>query len=184
MISLSTLRAGFAVLLLVGLASGCESITAKSDFDEQFDFRPYRTFSWISDRPMLAVSAEVNPLAQTRIQRAITNTLTSKGYQFTPDRNAADFVIAFTVGSRQQVKVNTYPAGFHRPYRWGAPYYTEVDVRQYTQGRLAIDIFDTKLKTPVWHGYATKNITGRDQANPDELVGKAVDAILAQFPPG
>jgi hypothetical protein len=76
------------------------------------------------------------------------------------------------------------PAGFRRPYRWGGAYYQDIDVRQYTEGRLAIDVFDGKLKRPVWHGFATKTISSADQADPQKAIDAAVAAIVAEFPPG
>jgi hypothetical protein len=94
--------------------------------------------------------------------------------------------VAFTLGAREVVDVNStaYPTGFYRPYGWGGAYYQDVDVRQYTEGRLAIDLFDTRLKRPVWHGYVTKNITGKDQADPQAVITEAVSSILVDFPPG
>ena len=66
---------------------------------------------------------------------------------------------------------------------WGGPYYQNIDVREFTQGRLAIDIFDVKQKQPVWHGHATKSISSSDQKNAEALINKAVAAILKDFPP-
>ena len=173
----------------VVLIGACETINTRSDYDHSVDFSGYDSFAWISDKPMVVASPEVSPLAQSRIQNAIRRTLESKGMRFVEDATDADFVVGFTVGTRQQVRVDTtpiypYPAGYRGPYRWGYPYYQDVDVREYTQGRLAIDVFDAAEKQPVWHGFATKNITGADQADPEPLITKAVEAILKDFPPG
>jgi len=63
-------------------------------------------------------------------------------------------------------------------------YYQDVDVREYTEGRLAIDLFDVRRRRPVWHGYGTRSLTGREVKDPEKLIGAAVTAILADFPPG
>jgi hypothetical protein len=186
---MKTFARNLVVALVSLLIAACESISARSDYDHSFDFTGYHTFSWISEKPMIVASPEVSPLAQGRIQKAITQTLATKGIRYVPDPANADFVIAFTVGSRQQVSVSSasaypYPIGYVGPHGWGSPYYQDIDVREYTQGRLAVDVFDVKLKQPVWTGIATKNITGSDQANPKELVEKAVAEILKDFPPG
>jgi hypothetical protein len=169
------------------LASGCESISATSDYDRSFDFSSYHTFSWISNSPLIGKTPETSPLSEGRIENAVTDVLTQKGYRFVDVGNPADFVIAFTVGARQQVRVTStpYPGGYGMtPHMWGRPYYQDIDVREFTEGRLAIDVFDTRSKQPVWHGHATKSITSADQKNRDELINKAVAAILKDFPPG
>jgi hypothetical protein len=106
----------------------------------------------------------------------------------------ADFVLAFTVGSREEIKVDSYPStsggyyGVGGPNRWGGAYYggyygTETTVRQYTKGMLAVDIFDVKERRPVWHAVATKTIHESDRENIVETVELAVNSILGGFPP-
>jgi len=112
-----------------------------------------------------------------------------------PDAESADFVLAFTVGSREEIKVDSYPsmsagyAGYGYPRHWGGwggAYYgvgTETSVRQYTKGMLAIDVFDVASRRPVWHGVATKTIYESDREDASGTIKAAVDAILAGFPP-
>jgi hypothetical protein len=168
------------------VATACETIDIKTDHDPQINFSGYRTFAWISKSPLVSRAPEVSPLAEGRIQNAVRNTLTQKGFRYVEDPNQADFVIAFTLGSRQKLQVTStpYAASYGTgPYMWGRPYYQDVDVRQYTQGRLAIDIFDTKAREPVWTGVATKSITSSDQKRSEELINEVVAKILAGFPP-
>jgi hypothetical protein len=177
------------ILSMVGalalLLPGCASIQAKSDFDREANFAAYRSFTWIAAEPLMSAPPEVSPLASGRIQRAITATLQAEGYRYEANPARADIAIGFTLGARDKVRVDTstYPVGFRGPHRWGVAYYQDVDVRQYTQGRLAIDMFDTKLKRPVWHGYATKNLSSSDRKNAEQLILEAVTAILGGFPP-
>lgn len=98
-----------------------------------------------------------------------------------------------TIGSREEIKVDSYPsmsAGYGRAYQghwgWGGMYYgvgAETQVRQYTEGMLAVDVFDVKDRRPVWHGVATKRINDCERDNMDATIQAAVDAILAGFPP-
>jgi hypothetical protein len=176
-------------LLMVAFAlitAGCQSIQTYSDYDHRVDMSGYRTFSWISEHPMVDSSPAVSPLTEGRVQLAIIDVMQDKGIAFVADPKQADFVVAFTVGSRQKVRVDTtsYPIGYRGPFVWGPGYYQDVNVREYTEGRLAIDIFDTKLHQPVWHGYGTKSITGSDRKDPAAAIHKAVAAILRPFPPG
>ena len=173
-----------AALVLCLLMAGCESISARSDYDPSVDFSRYHTYSWISQSPLISKPPEVSPLAEVRLESAVTNELARKGYRFVEDPNQADFVVAFTIGAREKLNVTSMQgAGGLGPFAWGAPYYRDIDVRQFTEGRLAIDLFDAKLKVPVWTGFATKSITSSDQRNLGELANKAVVAILEDFPP-
>ena len=77
------------------------------------------------------------------------------------------------------------PAPYRGMYPWVGDYYQTADVRQYSVGRLTIDIFDTEGKLPVWHGHATKTIVNDDGGQKGKWIAKnAVGAILASFPPG
>ena len=184
--------AAISVLLLGGCASTFE---ATHDHDANHDFSNYQTFAWISENPMkVGPSVETpNPLLQPRIMSAVEAELATKGYQMADRRGDADFVLSFTVGSREKIRVDSYPtmsvgvaSGYPSHWGWGAAYHccaTDTQVRQYTKGILAIDVFDVKQRRPVWHGAATKTITESDRENMQETVNAAVDAVLAGFPP-
>ena len=61
----------------------------------------------------------------------------------------------------------------------------QIDVYQYTQGTLVIDIVDAKTKTLVWRGSATGTVDGQ-QRSPEEMqqrVNNVVAQIMANFPP-
>lgn len=54
------------------------------------------------------------------------------------------------MGNRDKIKVDTYPATYNAGFGWGRGYYggmymgNETRVRTYTEGRLAIDVYDVK----------------------------------------
>jgi hypothetical protein len=184
--ALNTLKYVLVSMMLLATATGCQTFNTTTDYDSSFNFANYHTFSWVSKSPLISKSAEVSPLAEGRIMNAVKADLTQKGFRFVDDPAKADFVVAFTLGSRQQVRVtsNPYAASYgYGAYTWGRPYYQDIDVREFTQGRLAIDIFDVRIKEPVWHGHATKSISSSDQKNAEDVINKAVAAILKPFPP-
>ena len=179
-----------ATLSVAIVLSACAStFQATHDSDPAQDFSNYQTFAWISKNPMTLGSTSVapNPLIQPRIMSSLERALKAKGYRFAKQPNSADFVLAFTVGSREEIRVDSYPSmagGYHG--RWGGGYYgygTETTVRQYTKGMLAVDIFDVRNRRPVWHGVATKKISEGDRQNMQVTIDAAVDAIMAGFPP-
>ncbi len=139
-------------VVLGGCASGFEAIY---DHDPTHDFSAYQTFAWISPRPMKigATSRIPSPLLEPRIMAAIDDALTAKGYTKYYAAESADFVLGFTVGSREEIRVDSHPTmaggygAYGRPGHWGGAYYgygTETTIRQYTEGMLAVDIFDVK----------------------------------------
>jgi Domain of unknown function (DUF4136) len=173
-----------AVLFVAGCAA---TLQARSDHDASQNFSHYHTFAWMADEPMVGPPGEVNrvsPLNRRRIVDAIETELRAKGFQQTPDRAAADFVVAYTVGARDRIDAQSYPAPYSGMWHWGWPYYgRDVDVRTYTEGTLAIDVFDGTTHQPVWHGWASKRVTAHDVKHAAEQIPPAVAAILKDFPP-
>ncbi len=58
---------------------------------------------------------------------------------------------------------------------------SETSVRQYTEGKLAIDIYDVKSHQPVWHGWATKRLTSEDKEAPSAAWNNIVIKVINQF---
>jgi len=187
----------FSAVVVTALLGGCAStFEATHDHDANNDFSSYQTFAWISKNPM-KVGPSVqspNPLLEPRIMSAVEAKLAAKGFSKVDVPKGADFVVSFTVGSREKIRVDSYPtmsvgyaSGYPSHWGWGAAYHccaSDTQVRQYTKGILAIDVFDVKDRRPVWHGAAQKTITESDRENAQETISAAVDAILDGFPPG
>lgn len=174
------------ICLLGMMISSCTSFQTHSDYDSQADFSEYATFAWISDQPFIQPRGHsdpyISPLDLQRIEKTIESVLLSKGYRQLEDNSKADFVVSFTVGARDKIDVTFYPSPYHGSWRW--PYYGEaVEAHTYTEGMLAIDIFDRAMGQPVWHGHARKRITGSDTEQAGPLIQEGVAAILSDFPP-
>ena len=194
------LKSGVALLaaaFIVGCATGFE---ATYDSDPAHDFSVYEKYAWVSDNPMKVgpTSRITNPMLQSRIMISIEDALEAKGYTMAKDVASADFVLSFTIGSREEINVDSSPSmgmgvgygsgygyGYPRHGGWGGAYYgvsTDTTVRQYTEGMLALDVFDVASHDPVWHGVATKRIHDSDREDAAGTVKSAVDAILMNFP--
>lgn len=175
-------------LMALGVVA-CESVSTRSDHDPAADFAGYRTYAWVTDelmvQPRAATDPIVSPLVQQRIHDAIDRALAAKG--FVEDQGSADFMVAFTVGLRDRVRVDHWGpyGGFYRPYgRYGGVGmgYDRSTATNYTEGTLAIDVFDGQTRRPVWNGSATKIVGERDE-RPEEIQ-QIVNSVLADFPPG
>ena len=178
------IAAATCAFMLAGCATTLET---HSDHDRSHDFSTYRQFAWMADQPMMAAPedvARVSPLNRRRIEQAIEKELVRKGFRMVPERDAADFVVSYTVGARDRLDVRSYPTPYRGPWLWGYPYFGhDVDVTTYQQGTLSIDVFDGKTHQPVWHGWGTKRISESDVKNAGELIPPAVASILKNFPP-
>lgn len=184
-------------VILAGLAGCASHFEATFDHDESNDFSNYKTFAWVSEHPMKVgnVKRTPDPLLEQEIMVTIESGLGEKGYRLISDLDSADFALALTLGSREEIKANAYPtmsigySGYGYPTHWGgwgSPYYgmsTAPTVRQYDKGMLAMDVFDVEERRPVWHGVATKSINESDLKDIDGTIQAAVDAILEGFPP-
>lgn len=184
------LTAAAAATALVLLATGCgPSFTVRSDRDPNANFAGYETFGWIGENPLVSVvtTGPVSPLLQGRLMDATRAELEAQGYRFVENGLDADFVVAFTVGSREQIRVDSYPSTFHSTSSWSRSSRVHgfststTTVRQTTRGQLAIDIFDVASRSPVWHGTAETSITSSVRDDPQPIINEAVKRILAEF---
>lgn len=176
--------------MVTALLAGCAAISTGAHYDETTDFGAYKTFSWIDEEPYIAAregaDTTVSPLTQAKIQKAIRAGFEAKGYEFVVQRDNADFVVAYTVGARQEISVDSYPAPYYGAWGWhvrGSHYYVhEVTTHSYTKGTLGVDVFDAARKQPVWHGWAEKTVTADDRKDPTAAINMAVTKLLEEFP--
>jgi hypothetical protein len=182
-------NAGAVVLAVVLLAVvGCTTLQVGSDYDRSASFSGLHTFA-VMKREHHGPSGMHNPLVTQRTEDAIEAELQRKGFMLTNDPGSADFTVDFTIGSRERTDVSTYPDpyvvwGWGRRGWWGGPYWgQDVDVRQYREGTLSIDIFDAHNHRPVWHGWAKKELSRKDIEQSEEPIRKAVASVLERFPP-
>ncbi len=169
------------------LLAGCSSLNPIIDYDASVDFSRFRTFSWIAERTVIVASGRppANPMIERHLKEATRATLEDKGFAFVEPSDRPDFVVAFTIGSREGVRVTSYPSHSMARGRAWSPHWggAHVLTHRYTEGQLAIDILEVALARPIWHGTAERAITTGDRENMSETVSEFVKAILAKFPP-
>lgn len=176
---------GALALTAMGAAlSGC-STTPKPSFNSEaapdINLANYSTYSWAFPK-----RGGGNPFVYERVQNAIDARLAQAGYRLVNEGDA-DMEVAFTLGARDKVDVTNWgPVGPYYPgygmnYRYGWAYqYNQVDVRNVTEGSLAMDVFDAKTDRPIWHGIASSRIGSTDSPS-DELIQVAVDGLVQRF---
>lgn len=180
-----------AVLAMsLALLSACGTIKSGSHHDEAFQsaFSQYKTFGWIADDPLVLGENQkslISPLTKKKIVMAIEKTLGDMGY--TKNTGDSDFVLAYTVGTRDKIDSQAYPVVYQGEWGWhlyGRYYYVNEPVhRMHTEGTLGVDIFDGRTNQPVWHGWASKTITAEDRSDPSDSIKQGVVEIFKHFPP-
>jgi len=177
-----------AVAIGLVLVHGCAtSPAAKIDFDPAIEFSSYHVFTWFSENPM-KVGETANPPSvslQNDLMAAIQSSLEASSYKLADSPELADFLVSFTVGSRESTKPDsdseTAPTVRGRG-GWGTAYHGGAN-ESYTQGILVINIFDAAEHRLVWHGASTTKITEQDRDNMPQVINAIVDTILSEFPP-
>ncbi len=186
---LATLAIAAAMLTGLSACSSSGGIQSTYDYNRQIDFSGYKTYAFISENPMAVSQTQgaINPMIEGRIMESIRIAMNGKGYNEVSDPESASMAIGFTVGSRDQIKVDSYPSSFSTGYARRGYYYgyntgTETRVRQYTEGQLAVDVFDVSSHTPAFHGVASKKISDSDRQNQQQVLNAVAAEALSGFP--
>ncbi len=90
------------------------------DVADQADFSNFHTYAWITDESLIARSDATSelgyPLNEQRTRAAMERELAHKGYRKVSGEEA-DFVVSFTVGSRDRVGIRQYYNDYGYSYR-------------------------------------------------------------------
>jgi hypothetical protein len=196
MLKVKSILKMFIVGVSAAIIAGCASqYKTKVDFDKNLkvDTSQYKTFAWLNEGKILAASEDINPVMKLRIDDAVEDAFITKGYKLISSSENADFAISYTVGNRDKIKINSYPASFNTDFIWGRGYYgargpfgsllrgTETRVINYTEGKLAVDVYDVKSHQPVWHGWAIKRIASDDKDEPEQFIKNLVEQVIVNF---
>jgi hypothetical protein len=182
-------RASAAGALGVGLAA-CTTLSVTTDANPNLSVASCHTYSFAnehlanSDHP----AAYGNPLNAQRLREAVAVNLAAKGIQ-PADPATAQCVVGYAIGSRQVF--NDYYAGwggwgyggfggrrggrFYGGLGWDGPYVDD-------ETRIAVDIFDARSRTPIWHASVGQNVSNLTGPNAEAKISQGTAAIFAKFP--
>jgi hypothetical protein len=187
MLSRQIINAGVSAALVVGLAA-CNTLPVTTDANPALSVASCHTYAFAQEHVANAdqQAAYGNPLNAERLKVAIESNLAAKGIQ-RADRASADCVVGYAMGSRQVF--NDYYAGFgggwgygwgrrggfYGGWGWDGPY-----VRDDT--RIAVDLFDAKSRTPIWHASVSQSVSDLTGPNAEAKISAGTAAIFAKFP--
>lgn len=149
-----------------------------TDYDRTANLNEYQTFGWL---PPTNIETRNNPLYYNelndkRIKTAIAKQLESRDYQFSED---PEMIIHYHIILEDKTVVRTDPYGYYYGPYWMR---TEVNVYEYREGTLIIDLMDADTNSLVWRGWITSFLKNSDPNNMEESVDKAVRMIFAEYP--
>jgi hypothetical protein len=173
-----------ALILGFALLTACSSVSTSYDFDPDANFENLKTYRWIMPaKAGDASDTRQDPLVLKRVQRAANEQLGARGYQLVTS-GSSDFCVAARLRSRERTRVTSTPAvyGYGYGYRyWGAQ---DIDVYQYEEGSIILDVVDKTGKTLMWRGVARAAVPESPTAEQiTKLVDEAVQKLIADFPP-
>ena len=168
-------------LLALGLFGACSSVTVSSDFDRDANFASYKTYAFTDEAKQLPVG-DIN---RKRIMDAVSSELALKG--FTPSEQP-DVLIDLKVMAQQKetaTATNTGGYGAGYGYRWGGGFSTTtINVEQYVEGTLFVDMIDNSKKQLVWQGRGMRTLDEDASSEKREAnIKDAVKQIFTKYPP-
>ena len=174
------------LLLVVWIiaTAGCSSLTVMFDYDQQEDFSKYHSFDFL---PLPQdIKQATSDLVIKRIIAATTRHMQAKGFEFTT--NSPDLLIAIHTEAKDKFNVTNW--GYHyAPYDiyWrghGYWYGSGIDVQQYEEGTLILDLVRADENEMIWRGAASRALPLNPSPDKlDKIVNEAVAKILENFPP-
>lgn len=160
------------------LITSCSSVRVMTDYDTKADFNQYKTFAFYKTG---IDKATISDLDKKRIMRAIEAELLAKGMtkSATPD-----VLVSLFTKSRERININDNNWGYGwgwNPWMWGGA--NRLDVNQYTEGTLFLDIIDAKNKELVWQGIGTGALRIQNIEKKEARIKEFVAEIMAKYPP-
>lgn len=174
-----------SLVLLVLLASltGCSSLTVNYDYDQNVDWGKYRSYAWM-DKPD-APTNPTQPMPDTQLwdQRFASSVQYEMGERGIIERDDPDLLVVYHFGSTEKIQVTDW--GYrYSDYYWGYGG-RQIDVYQFTEGSLVIDLIDAETKNLVWRGTGT-GVVEQTQRSPEEWqkrIDNIIHKIMESFPP-
>ena len=177
--------------LSLGLAA-CTSLPVTTDVNPNMSVTSCHTYAFAKEYVANAnqPAAYGNPLNAERLRVAIESNLAARGIQRV-DHTAADCVVGYAMGTRQVF--NDYygsfgpgwgfgggygwgrRGGFYGGWGWDGPYVSD-------ETRIAVDLFDAKTHTPIWHGSVSQNVSNLTGPDAEAKISAGTAAIFAKFP--
>jgi hypothetical protein len=179
------------LLIFVFFISACNSVKVVADYDMKTDFTQYKTFAFYKKG---IDKAQISDLDKRRILKAVEAELMAKGFT---KSETPDLLVNIFTKSQKKVDIynnNFYGAGFYGAGLYGGwyggwyPWYYGpnygMQISEYTEGTLFIDLIDAHKKELAWQGIGSGGLsTSGNVPKKEERIKEFVNQIMAQYPP-
>jgi hypothetical protein len=166
-----------AALTIFAIACGGPSVSVNYDYDTEYDFSNMKRYAYLP----IKATGTVSELKIRRFVDAVNNHLQTQGYTLSTEN--PDFLVALHSATKDKTSVTDWGYGMGARSSWYGGY-RDIDVSQYTEGTIFVDVVDPESRNLVWRGTATSAVD--DSASPDkqnEQFAKIAARIFANFPP-
>jgi len=170
----------FLILIAAALLTGCSSIKVSSDYDREATFTTYKTYAFTKE----AAELPIDDINKRRIMDAVSTELAAKGFSKS-DQPDVWIDLKLKAEQKQSATSSSTPYGAGYGYRWGGGFSTTtINIENYVEGTLFVDMIDVSKKQLVWQGRATKTIDPDSKTKDREYaITQAVKQIFTQYPP-
>jgi hypothetical protein len=202
-ILLTTITGAFA-LTAVACSSG---IQVRTSVAPDASLAGLHTFSVLaapersSSAPVLSANDPMlnNSITNQQLRNDLVQGFEAKGY--TLNASNPDFEVAYYAGTKEKMDTTYWNPGprYRYGYRgygfrsnrfaWAWPYYSgygfgytpSMQVQEYTQGCVIVDVIDPKTQELLWRGQGVATVSA-DPATYSKDLAQSVTAILKKFP--
>jgi len=180
----------FALSVVLSLQSFAQKTT--TSFDEKFDFREHKHYTWRENRLMTRQHPDTNEVMDLKIVKAVNAALQAKG--FTEVKDKPDFYIYYdgggdtnllAGGQAQANSTSATPLDRTPTYGLGNGPALAPSTWLKVNGQIVFHMLDVASNKPVWETTYSKTFRDPDKAlrNLDKEVGELVSKSFKDFPP-
>ena len=174
-------RSLLVALVVATLAACATGAVVRSERDPGARFDAYRTFGFFAvpgtDR------GGYETLVTRTLKASVRREMEARGYRYVAA--GSELLVNFNASLADRVAFYQRPVPTMEYYTYRSygswPAYT-VDVDQYKEGTLNIDVVDAARNQLVWEGVATGRVTETTYEHREAAIDKAVRDIFARYP--
>lgn len=172
-----------AAIVLLALAAGCVSgpPPAVTDYDRGYNFSEVRKIAIQPFNRANPATVVVSDMQVERIDEAVAEELSGRGYEIVDDNAEADLLLAWHLVTQERTDVRSFNTTT-RYSCWSCG--SDISVRQYTQGTFIVDMIDPVSLRSVWRSTMQSRMRSEpDPQQAEENRRAAAQVIFANFPP-
>lgn len=160
--------------------NGYSQVKVSYDFDKETDFSKFSSYNFTEE----AMKLPVNDLNRKRLLTAVDNEMSKRGFSKTDNPDLLiDLKVTTEMKQSATATTDWYGSGYR--YRWGSTFTTtNIDITEYTEGTIFVDLIDTSTSKLVWQGRGIGTIHPSVKAEKREKrINKGLAKIFKNYPP-